>query len=399
MSSAAGKPAAAHWLCGAWLTCIVLGAMFYPAIETNLTRFSGTETHPCLANRPPGAMAVPRSNARFRDDVGEYDRIAGSDRALTGRELSDYFSAQRFNQLDRDSSGDLDFSESRRLRLPGTKEFRRRQFTTLDLNQSGSLSRSEASDVLEIFPEAEAVDWLRTYDIDGSRTLSAAEFPGFPVPQPYLFGSDSLGRDVFARTLRGARISLLVGLLGTAVALFIGVLWGATAGFIGGRVDEVMMRAVDVLYGLPYMFIVILLTVMFGRSLLLLFVAIGAVSWLTMARIVRGRVLTVASEPYVEAAIALGAGRFRVLVRHIIPQTTDLVVTYAALTVPAVMLQEAFLSFLGLGVQAPLTSWGAMASDAASVTVIVNHPWQIIAPGLAFSLTLLSLNVLANRRT
>lgn len=398
MCRAAPKLGAIRWLCGGWLLCIVLGALCYPTIETRITRFLGTETHPCLANRPPGALAIPRSNARLSFDAGEFERVAGADRQLSGRELSGYFVEQQFSKADRDANGELEFDEFRRLRLAGTSEFRRRQFDTLDDDRSESLSNVEATAVLMIFPEAEAVDWLRRYDLDESRTLSAAEFVGFPVPQSYLFGSDSLGRDVFARTLRGARISLLVGLLGTAVALLIGVLWGATAGFVGGRVDDVMMRTVDVLYGLPYMFIVILLTVMFGRSLFLLFVAIGAVSWLTMARIVRGRVLTVASEPFVEAATALGASKFRLLGRHIIPQTTDLVITYAALTVPAVMLQEAFLSFLGLGVQAPLTSWGAMASDAASVTVIVNYPWQILAPGLAFSLTLLSLNVLANRR-
>ncbi len=194
--------------------------------------------------------------------------------------------------------------------------------------------------------------------------------------------------------LFGGRISLLVGLIGTLVSIAIGVTWGAIAGYRGGRTDEWMMRFVDVLYALPYIFLVILLLVFVGRSLVMLFVALGLVQWLTMARIVRGQVLSIKTQTYVEAARALGASDGAILFQHIVPNTLGPVIVYTTLTVPAVILQEAFLSFLGFGVQPPDASWGTLLADGAKLLAL--FPWLVVFPGAAMSLTLLAFNFLGD---
>ena len=215
-----------------------------------------------------------------------------------------------------------------------------------------------------------------------------------PPSLAHWFGTDELGRDTFARTLYGGRISLLVGVVGTLVSLVIGVTYGAVAGYRGGKVDEAMMRFVDILYSLPYIFLVILLLVFFSRSLIMLFVALGLVQWLTMARIVRGQVLSLKNQTFVEAARALGAKHRRIIFHHIVPNTLGPVIVYTTLTVPAVILQEAFLSFLGLGVQPPAASWGTLVSDGARLLAL--FPWLVIFPGFALSITLLCFNFLGD---
>jgi oligopeptide transport system permease protein len=225
-------------------------------------------------------------------------------------------------------------------------------------------------------------------------TLQDLKLSATPPSLHHLFGTDELGRDTFARVIYGGRISLLVGLVGTLVSLLIGVSYGAIAGYRGGRTDEVMMRAVDVLYSLPYIFLVILLLVFFSRSILMLFVALGLVQWLTMARIVRGQVLSLKQQNFVEAARALGAGDSAIIFRHIVPNTLGPVIVYTTLTVPAVILQEAFPSFLGLGVQPPAASWGTLVSDGARLLAL--FPWLVIFPGLALSLTLFCFNFLGD---
>jgi len=225
-------------------------------------------------------------------------------------------------------------------------------------------------------------------------TLQDLKLSATPPSAAHWFGTDELGRDTFARVIYGGRISLMVGLIATLVSLLIGVTYGAIAGYRGGKTDELMMRFVDVLYSLPYIFLVILLLVFFSRSLVMLFVALGLVQWLTMARIVRGQVLSLKHQNFVEAARALGAGDMRIIFLHIVPNTLGPVIVYTTLTVPAVILQEAFLSFLGLGVQPPDASWGTLVSDGARLIAL--FPWLVIFPGVALSLTLLCFNFLGD---
>jgi oligopeptide transport system permease protein len=215
-----------------------------------------------------------------------------------------------------------------------------------------------------------------------------------PPSRDHLLGTDTLGRDLLARTLYGGRISIMVGVVATVVALFIGVGYGAVAGFVGGKVDAVMMRIVDILYALPFAIFVILLMVFFGRNIVLLFVAIGAVEWLTMARIVRGQVISIKKMEFIEAARALGLGRGRIIFRHVIPNALGPVIVYTTLTIPAVMLLEAFLSFLGLGVQEPMSSWGLLIKDGSEK--MEEFWWLLVFPGALFSLTLFSLNFLGD---
>ncbi|MBL8709986.1 MAG: ABC transporter permease subunit [Rhodospirillaceae bacterium] len=208
--------------------------------------------------------------------------------------------------------------------------------------------------------------------------------------QGYYFGTDQNGRDLFVRTLQGGQVSLTVGFIATMVSLVIGTLWGASAGYLGGRVDAVMMRIVDILYSIPFVFLVILLTVVFGRNIELMYLAIGAVSWLDMARIVRGQTVSIRRKEFIEAAHASGVSNWRIITRHIIPNCLGPVVVYMTLTVPAVILTESFISYLGMGVQEPDSSWGTLISEGVKAMEVA--PWAVLYPSLVMVVTLLALN-------
>ena len=212
-----------------------------------------------------------------------------------------------------------------------------------------------------------------------------------PPSWSHWFGTDTLGRDMFVRVMIGGRIAILVAFVTTTIALLIGVSYGAIAAYAGGRIDNVMMRIVDILYGLPtIVFIIVVMATFDTRSLVALFALIGAISWLTMARIVRGQVLSIRHREFVEAARALGASPRQILFRHIVPNAMGPVIVYATLALPQVMLTEAFLSFLGLGVQAPLASWGTLVTEGSSQIVV--YPWLLVYPGMVMAITVMSLN-------
>lgn len=237
---------------------------------------------------------------------------------------------------------------------------------------------------------AAVTPWIAPYDY----AQQDLELGAAPPSAAHWLGTDIFGRDLLTQIMFGGRISLAVGFIATAVALLIGVTWGAIAGYMGGRVDAVMMRLVDIIYALPFMIFIVLLMVVFGRNMLLLFLAIGAVEWLTMARIMRSQVQSLRQQEFVEAAISLGLPTAAIIRRHLIPNALGPIIVYTTLTIPSVMLLEAFLSFLGLGVQPPETSWGLLISYGAES--MEEYPWLLLFPGLALTLTLFSLNFLGD---
>jgi ABC-type dipeptide/oligopeptide/nickel transport system permease subunit len=387
-------------------------ALGYEIISEYLTGFTMEEQHGFVVPKPPGARSVPSTHFDLLPAAGAlaFGRVdRNGDDVLDVPEVLAAYRQMEFAAIDRDGNGFLDFDEFRDAPLstrspsqfvPSCQKWKiiRKSLAPIeepeifhcDAGEDQQLDFKEAGKLLDVISVSEVRDMVINFDVDGDDFIASHEYLGLPEPRVHALGTDQLGRDLLTRLVYGARISLAVGLLATLVSFFIGVTWGATAGFIGGRVDNVMMRIVDIMYGLPFMFLVILLMVVFGQNILLLFVALGCIQWLTMARIVRGQVISLKSREFVEAARSIGVSNVAIIFRHLIPNALGPIIVYATLTVPAVMLEEAFLSFLGLGVQAPQTSWGALASEGRQL--METAPWLILYPGLALAVTLLSLN-------
>ncbi len=399
--------------------CIVLFMTFcalgYELIARFGTNFTMEEQHNFIMPKPPGARSVPSVYYSLSQNGDfAYDKVDGNkDGFLEPREIYNAYRAFEFSQIDSDSDGVLNAEEYAdaplSLPAPGGSEPNCKKWAMIkrslapiesekifacDAGEDGKMQIAEAGKLLDLVGMGEAQDILTRFDKDEDGLISKAEFAGLPEPRVNLLGTDQLGRDLITRIVYGARISLAVGFIATFVSFVIGVSWGATAGFVGGKTDNVMMRIVDVMYGLPFMFLVILLMVVFGQNIILLFVALGAIQWLTMARIVRGQVISLKGQEFVEAARTIGVSNRAIIFRHLIPNALGPIIVYATLTVPAVMLEEAFLSFLGLGVQAPQTSWGALISDGRQV--MADAPWLILYPGAVLAITLLALNFLGD---
>jgi len=227
-----------------------------------------------------------------------------------------------------------------------------------------------------------------TYEQIDWNTMGSAATLGMPsIETGHYFGTDDLGRDIYSRVIQGTQISLMVGIVGATIAVVVGTLYGATSGYIGGRTDQIMMRIVDILMAIPFMFVLILLLVVFGRSIIMLFVGIGLLSWLDMSRIVRGQTLNLKNKEFIEAAQATGVSDYKIIIRHIVPNLLGIVAVYATLLVPGIIIAESFISFLGLGVQEPKTSWGALISEGAG-TINYDTEWQLLVPLSFFIVTL-----------
>lgn len=397
------------------LVFITLMAIGYEGVAAYITGYEMDEQNAFVVPKPPGSRSVPKVHMSLTTEGRlAFEAVdANGDGALDAKEVFEAYKRWEFDTLDTNGDGVLDFDEywDAPLSVPPPESFTpnceqwsviKRSLASIqdgvifgcDAGEDLKMQFEEAGKLIEITSLGESQDILARLSADGDALISRDEYRGLPQPRIHALGTDQLGRDLLTRTVYGARISLAVGFLATIVSFLIGVTWGATAGFLGGKIDNIMMRIVDIMYGLPFMFLVILLMVVFGQKIFLLFIALGAIQWLTMARIVRGQVISLKNQEFVEAAETIGVSSVGIIFKHLIPNALGPIIVYATLTVPAVMLEEAFLSFLGLGVQAPQTSWGALISEGRQL--MDSAPWLIIYPGLALAVTLLSLNFLGD---
>ena len=360
-----------------------------------------TCTRMVFADGTPGMLDCPelalaeQASAFFIEAISLFDRATGDEEPQ--KKLGNGDEYLTFREFPKD---DLDLPKAYRgLGLAGPDSFRR-----IDIDGDNVLARWELLERSRYLryttvPEGGGLrsfdGFIGAHDANNDLRIARAEFPGAPEMHPFIGGTDYIGRDIFTRLIYGARLSITIGLLSTLVSLLIGVLYGAIAGYVGGRTDNVMMRIVDILYGLPFMFLVILImTIIEDRNNpVAIFVLLGCVQWLTTARVVRGQVLSLKHREFIEAQRALGASGANIVIKHLIPNTLGPVIVYATMLVPAVIMEEAFLSFLGLGLP---DSWGKMLSEGSGIGSLANFPWQMVFPGIALALTLFAMNFLGD---
>jgi len=334
----------------------------------------------------PELQELHKQHRFYKFLFSNYDRAAGNDAPGKVKQPDGFITWKEFPKHD----GEVK-AKYRNRGLTGPDAFR-----NLDIDGDNVLQSWEVGE------RSRYMYWTSTYieallekhDKNGDLVITRDEYPGAPKARVFWLGTDSQGRDVLTRLFYGARISITIALLTTLVAFLIGVAYGSIAGYMGGRVDNIMMRIVDVLYGLPYLIVIILLIVILGRSTTNLFIALGAFWWLNMARIVRGQVISLKTREFVEAARAIGVGRLKIIFGHLLRNCVGPIIVYSTLLVPGVILAEAFLSFLGLGVQPPDPSWGNMITEGASK--VEEYPWLIIYPGLSLAVTLFAMNFLGD---
>jgi oligopeptide transport system permease protein len=333
---------------------------------------------------PELSIAYEVADRHFDFFFDDYDRVKGS--AVPNPQTiqpDGYVTWREFPKTD----ADLKRKKFKGFGLTGATAFR-----MLDINRNNVIETWEITERSRLLRYDRNIvkALMKHHDTDRDFKISRSEYPGAPELHVFWLGTDDQGRDVLTRLVYGARISIKIALLATFVAFLIGVSFGAISGYFGGRIDFWMMRFVDVMYGLPYIFILILLLVMFGKSETNLFIALGAFFWLNLARVVRGQMISLKTREFVEAARAIGVSHFGIIFRHLLPNTIGPVVVYATLLVPGVILAEAFLSFLGLGVQPPTPSWGSMITEGAKQ--FQEYDWTMIWPGLVLTVTLFAMN-------
>ena len=340
----------------------------------------------------PQAVSKPIAVA---DKLISFEEFPAGFRQLNAQFATEFFdhSAARFDLAVQQDASRLEGLVEERFRSLGLP--RADVFSRIDRDGDKNLTQDEVNEYRRCYrPFEKGAEAVAAMDVDGDGRIARDEFLGAPELHTFILGTDHLGRDVLTRLVYGARLSITIALLATIVSFFIGVSWGAIAGYYGGRVDNIMMRFVDVMYGLPFLFIVVLLIVVFGRSTINLFIALGAVQWLTMSRVVRGQIIALKEREFVEAAVVMGVSRMRIVFRHLLPNTVGPVIVYSTLMVPAIILEEAFLSFLGLGVQPPHASWGLMITEG--VKVMETAGWMLLYPSIFLGLTLFSMNMVGD---
>ena len=328
-----------------------------------------------------------------------YTEILGLDlakvEASIEKELNAQVSNKVKNTLDKPTDEELASALATELKTMDAKDFEKLGIENV-YGKIEAHAKKLATKLISKQIEADSVEMPYKGEYEVSETLIADIEVNLKHERLYILGTDYLGRDLLSRIIYGGQISIAIGLIGTVTSVILGILVGAVAGYVGGKVDYYLMRFVDIMYGLPYMLLVIILMALVGREISTLFFALALVSWLTVARMVRGQVMSLKNQEYVEAARSMGGSTLHIILKHMVPNAFSVIIVYSTIRVPAFIMQESFLSFLGLGVQAPFASWGSLIGDGSKLGTMTTYPWQLVAPSVVMILFLVSMNFLGD---